>query len=316
MLEIKLLGHHRSVVRGEGTTRGGRLQLQPVAASLLAYLVLQRERPQPRDVVAAAFWGGLSTAEARRRLNTALWRLRRVIEPAHVARGTYLLVEPTGAMSFNGRSDARVDVARFEAAVTPALGPGRVSAADAERLKGAVGLYVGDLLEGTYDDWVVLERERLRELHLRAMARLLTWYRGTGDLDTALTFGQAILDAEPLREDVHRAMIEMHAAAGRRAQALSQYEICRRLLRDELGVDPLPETTAAAARIASGAPAAWIPGQEHDVRLLGQLERAETELRGLADVLGRAADELRALTPRPPGDTGETSGDGRVTPLP
>ncbi|MGA5761786.1 AfsR/SARP family transcriptional regulator [Nonomuraea bangladeshensis] len=320
MLEIRLLGPCRSVAwEGDATNAEG-LRLQPVAASLLAYLVLRRERPQPRDVVAAAFWGDLPAAEARRRLNTALWRLRRVIEPPHVPRGTYLLVEPSGAMAFNRHSDAAVDVALFESAVTPALGPGRVSAADAERLAGAVGLYVGDLLEGAYDDWVVLERERLRELHLSALARLASWHRSAGDLDTALRFGQAILDREPLREDVHRMMIEMHAEAGRRAQALRQYKICREILARELGVDPLPETAAAAARVATGTPLGpgsvqghAGPAQDYATRLLDQLVRAENELRCLADRLKRAADELRSLATGP-SPARARSRDGVVTP--
>ncbi|WP_326642269.1 hypothetical protein OG884_04040 [Streptosporangium sp. NBC_01755] len=308
MLKIKLLGHRCSVIWGGDGTNGGSLQLQPVAASLLAYLVLQRERPQPRDVVAAAFWGEMPTAEARRRLNTALWRLRRVIEPAYVPRGTYLLVEPSGALSFNCRSDACVDVARFETAVTPILGRATTSAADAERLAGAVGLYAGDLLEDVDDNWVILERERLRELHICALARLVTWHRAAGEPDAALRFGQAILDRDPLREDVHRAMIEMHAEVGRRAQALRQYEICRRILSEELGVDPLPETTAAA-RIAAGTYTAAVPGNDHAARLIDHLTRAEDELRSLADVLKRAVDELRALAAGTTGEVLKVSGD-------
>jgi DNA-binding SARP family transcriptional activator len=289
--------------------------MPPAAADLLAYLVLNRSLPRPREEIASAFWGELPTAQARRRLNTALWRLRQAIEPPDTPRGTYVLIEAADTLGFNPDSDALIDVARFEATVAPlshgrsralpgtTYRPGTVQELDedaAAQLADGVLLYRGDLLEGTYHDWVITERERLLRLYLSALSRLVDWHRRTGDHDSALHYAQLILDRDPLREDVHRTIIQIHAAAGRRTHALRQYTTCRQLLADELGLDPLPETAAAAhaATGQEGRPAqsgSGVPGSQV-AALTERLLRAQRELHDLTAVLNQVVTELRQMT--------------------
>ena len=89
--------------------------------SLLAYLLLQRRRFHPRAVLAGLFWGDKCEERARCCLSTALWRLRRVLEPEDTPTGTYLVTTPSGEVGFNVDSDYWLDVAEFEAKLTECL---------------------------------------------------------------------------------------------------------------------------------------------------------------------------------------------------
>jgi DNA-binding SARP family transcriptional activator len=96
----------------------------------------------------------------------------------------------------------------------------------------------GDLLLGWYEDWVLVERERLRQLRLHALEALSGLLLAVGDLPTAVEAALAAVAIEPLRESAHRAVIQAHLAEGNRVEALRQYASLRQLLRDEVGVEP------------------------------------------------------------------------------
>jgi DNA-binding SARP family transcriptional activator len=91
-----------------------------VVKGLLAYLVLFR-RVHAREVLLDLFWGEYREDRARKCLNTALWRLRKVLEPAGVPRGTYLMTTSMGKVGFNRQSDCCLDVAEFEKHTQKAL---------------------------------------------------------------------------------------------------------------------------------------------------------------------------------------------------
>jgi DNA-binding SARP family transcriptional activator len=203
--------------------------------SLLAWLLLHRRKMHARDALAALFWSDQSDARARSCLSTALWRLRQVLEPPGIPRGTYLIGQ-SDAVGFNATSDYWLDVAAFEEGIERGA-------------EDAIACYTGDLLEGFFDDWVLRERERLRMLYLDGLGRLLRRHSETGALERALHCGQQILAFDPLREDIHRELIRLHLRSGHRALALQQYEHCRASLQQELGVEPMDETRALCASL-------------------------------------------------------------------
>ena len=222
--------------------------------SLLAWLLLQRKKTHARETLAGLFWGEQDETRARSCLSTALWRLRQVLEPKGIPRGTYLIAQ-SDAVGFNCASDYWLDVAAFEDGVERHL-PGsakRDAAFDWSHAEDAVACYTGDLLEGFYDDWALRERERLRMLYLDSLGTLLHHYSETGALEPALRCGRQILVLDPLREDIHRAVIRLHVRNGHRALALKQYESCRAALEEELGVEPMEETRALCADLLAGA---------------------------------------------------------------
>jgi DNA-binding SARP family transcriptional activator len=96
----------------------------------------------------------------------------------------------------------------------------------------------GDLLPGWYDDWVLFERERLRQLRLHALETLALALAAEGRFAAAVEAGLAAIRTEPLRESAHRVVVRVHLAEGNLTEALRQYELCRRLFRAELGLEP------------------------------------------------------------------------------
>lgn len=208
------------------------------AQSLLAYLVLRRGRPQPRSELAGVFWPEAPPRRARRSLNTALWHIRRVLP------GDDYLLASAEDVQFNPQSAFWLDVSDFEALLArrPA---GEEALPDAlDRLAQAVALYRGEFLAGLYDDWVLNERYALEARFLEALARLALACERQGSPRDALAHAERLLSHDPLREDVHRLAIRLHLALGDTVAAARQCNRCRALLREELGVDPAPETLA------------------------------------------------------------------------
>lgn len=255
LLRIQLFG----TVRVCHADHPGDARLIHTIQGLLAWLVLNRRKTHAREALAELFWGEQREDRARSCLSTALWRLRQALEPDGVTPGAYLISEAT-AVGFNGDSDHWLDVSAFEegVGVLHRLDHTAHNAQAWSRAEAAIGLYTGDLLEGFYDDWALRERERLRLLYLDSLAALLTHYTKIAALDEALRCGQLILTLDPLREDVHRELIRLHLRRGHRALALHQYEQCRIVLDDELGVEPMDETRALCA--------ALLPSTAHAVR--------------------------------------------------
>jgi len=230
------------------------IHLTRTTQALLAYLILQGTRPCSRQLLAGLFWGDNNEASARSCLNTALWRLRLALDGRKPSNESFLLSTPNGEISLNPDCPIWVDALAFESAVKPALAhpERRPQRAEIDNLEKCLELYQGDLLESFYDDWALSERERIRLLYLSALECLMHFHDQQGELDRSLETGLQILRHDPLREDIHRAVMRVYQATGRRAQALLQYEQCCTLIYQELGIEPMPETQALAARIQAG----------------------------------------------------------------
>ncbi|MFQ5984806.1 MAG: BTAD domain-containing putative transcriptional regulator [Alphaproteobacteria bacterium] len=117
-----------------------------------------------------------------------------------------------------------------------------------EALERAAALYQGDFLDGigvrdpAFEEWLFYERERLRELARGALSKLLAHQPAAGATARAVETARRLVAFDPLEEDTHRALIRLYMEQGRRGDALRQYELCRDVLRRELGVSPEAET--------------------------------------------------------------------------
>jgi len=206
---------------------------------LLAYLALAQGQQKPRDELAALLWGDRGDSQARRSLSQELYRLRGLF-PEEVQDGFVLEAESVGLDD----SLFEVDIVNFERSL---------ESGDAE----AAALYTGELLAGLeanqegFDDWLRGERERLR---MRAVAALHERVRA--DHDDAPESANRLLALDPANEAAHRALMQLHANAGRRDLALKQYDKCREDLTRELGIEPDGETKALYEQIKADAPAA------------------------------------------------------------
>jgi DNA-binding SARP family transcriptional activator len=204
------------------------------ARALLAYLAIPLGRPHPREKLASLLWGDMPDAHARGNLRQSLSRIQRAL--ARTGVSGMIFREDTVALD---PSAVEVDVAAFE----KLLGESRP-----EALEHAVGQYRGDLLEGLslperpFEEWLTTERDRLRELAIEALGRLLARQNTAGAADKTLQTALRLLALDPLQEGVHRIVMRLHSQAGRRAAALRQYQFCVDCLKRELGAAPEAET--------------------------------------------------------------------------
>jgi len=201
--------------------------------ALLAYLALTPGQAHPRDKLAALLWGGIHDASARNSLRQALFAIRKAVgHGALVTEGLTVILKPDAG---------EVDADAFGRSVANGSPEALVRAAD---------LYRGDLLAGLvvdeapFEEWLAGERERLRELALEALAKLLAHQRRCGALEAATQTALRLLALEPSQEPVHRVLMRLYAELGRRGAALRQYQQCVSVLRRELGADPEADTKA------------------------------------------------------------------------
>jgi DNA-binding SARP family transcriptional activator len=201
-------------------------------------------------------WGECDDDRARHSLATALWRLQGVLKPATTGSGGRACLQVTPQyISFNCANGGWVDVAEFENRLQ--LAKHAVSPEQRIALYGqAVELYTGELLPDCYDDWAQEARERTQYAYLQTVEHLLTHYAGRGEHPQALEAAARILACDPLREQVHRQVMELHLAADRPASALRQYRACEQVLRRELSVEPSPELQALLTRVVAALPRA------------------------------------------------------------
>ncbi|MGD9002071.1 MAG: AAA family ATPase, partial [Anaerolineae bacterium] len=205
--------------------------------SLLAYLVLHREHPQPRERLAGLLWGERPERKARRSLTTALWHIRRCLPQDE------LILSDFHAVQFDPQADLWLDVDEFEA---------QASHNDIASLQSAAALYRGDFVDGFYDDWIINERYRLETLFLDALARLMVGHEARADHQAALATALRLLGRDPLREDAHRTAMRAYCHLGQRNAALEQYRHCQEVVLGELGTEPMAETTELYQAILEG----------------------------------------------------------------
>jgi DNA-binding SARP family transcriptional activator len=217
---------------------GDSVELPPSAQRLLALLALH-ERPLRRPHVAGTLWLDTPDERASANLRSSLWRLNRPGPKLVEATSLQLCLAP----------EIRVDV-RETAVLAHRLLAASGSAEGAEIDLDPARL-TGELLPDWYDDWVLIERERLRQLSLHALEALGERLLAAGRLGEALEAALAAVAMEPLRESAHRLLIKIHLTEGNAAEAVRQLELCRTLFRDQLGLAPSDELTTLVTDLTS-----------------------------------------------------------------
>ncbi|HUZ20717.1 MAG TPA: BTAD domain-containing putative transcriptional regulator [Acidimicrobiales bacterium] len=189
-----------------------------------------------RSYVAGTLWGDASEEHANGSLRSALWRLRasalHVVDSAH----DELRLAPA----------VEVDVHR---AATVARGI-LAGAFGEDTTEMAEPRLWEELLPGWYEDWILLERERHRQLTLLALEALSEHCTDVGRSDAAVLAALAAVEREPLRESAHRALVRAHLADGNVAEAIRRFRIYEQLAQHDLGVDPSPKMTALLEGLA------------------------------------------------------------------
>jgi DNA-binding SARP family transcriptional activator len=218
---------------------------------LFCYLLLHRDHSLPRETLASLLWPDTTTILSKKNLRQALWQLQSALgSQTGSADDRVLLVEPEW-IHLNPEADFWLDIAVLENAfqlVQKVVGH-ELDTQKAMLLQDAVQLYQGPLLEGWYQDWCLLERERLQSIYLALLDRLMSYCEAHRDYETGLLYGMRIMCYDRARERTHRCMMRLYYRVGDRAEALRQYERCAAALDEELGVSPSKSTLALYRQI-------------------------------------------------------------------
>jgi peptide/nickel transport system substrate-binding protein len=217
---------------------------------VFAYLLAAHGRPVPRDELAEALWGDEPPATWEKALSVLASKLRALLAECGLdgvssltsAFGCYQLTLPAGSW---------IDVVAADEAATAAersLAADEVEQARADA-SVAESLARRTFLPGEDSRWVEGKRADLRETLIRALDCLAEAHRLAGDPRAAVRAAEEVVELEPYRERGYRLLMEAQSAAGNDAEALRVYERCRRLLDEELGTYPSPETEAIYRRL-------------------------------------------------------------------
>jgi DNA-binding SARP family transcriptional activator len=203
--------------------------------AMLAYLAVKPSQLVSRDKMAGLLWSSTAPEQARQSLRQTLSTLRRELAAVSSKK---ILVEEGDFLSLDANA-VHCDVVEFETLVATGT---------PEALDPATRLYGGDFLDGfqideeKFDQWVLAERDRLHRMALRAHASLVEQLARSGSLDEAIAIAQQALRVDPLQESMHRTLMKLYQQSGDLLNALQQYDICAKILRRELDVEPDAET--------------------------------------------------------------------------
>jgi DNA-binding SARP family transcriptional activator/predicted ATPase len=230
-LEVRLFGQPE--VRYAGAAI--KFAKRSTTLAMVAQLILSRGRPLSRESLAFSLFPDSDEAEALAELRRYLYRANKALPERN--REPWILSD-ADTVRWNDGAGAFVDVFEFEKL-----------ASDRATQQQAVELYCGDLLENVYDDWVLVERERLRERYIALLDELVDRLRAERNFGVAIGYAKRILSNDPWREDALRSLVALRYESGDTAGALAEYDRFARRLRDELAIGPMPETVAVRQSI-------------------------------------------------------------------
>lgn len=248
LLSISLLG--RIDIRYDGSPLS--ISDATRVQELFCYLLLNRDRPHPRELVASLLWGDYcTTTRSKRYLRKTLWQLNRYLDSLPEGTGKKLVHVESDWIRLDSPDYLWLDIAAFEETYTLAKGiQGRnLDHECAARIEQTLQLYRGDLLEGWYLDWCLCERERLQHHYLSMLDKMMGYCESTQRYESGLAYGERILQIDRARERTHQRMMRLYYLSENRTEALRQFERCANALKEDLDVGPARSTLALYQQI-------------------------------------------------------------------
>jgi DNA-binding SARP family transcriptional activator len=240
MLNVGLLG----VFRVAGVDNRTWSELGPAGRGLASFLFTYPGRPHRRERLADLFWPELDAERARRALNSAIWRLRKLLASDPESQGSDSLQTVGSETVLAPAPWLDIDASALEHAATLVLKQPSIldDALALSRITVVLHRYEGPFLDGDDGDWILEERERLHSLFLRA-ATLVVWRLGlTEQYHEAIRLARRALRFDPYREELVRTLITLLALDERRCEAIQYYQTWSKSLKAELDIGPLPAT--------------------------------------------------------------------------
>jgi DNA-binding SARP family transcriptional activator len=266
---------------------------------LLGYLLLHPQTLHPREKLIDLLWPHSGSDNDRGRFSTVLWRLRGLFEQLDTPADSYLRVTRDW-ISFAPQEPYDLDIQQFEGLLHKAQGEAGELGQE-QCWVDAAAVYQGDLYDGIYADWCLVERERLARLYLRTLGQLMASLMQRGGYQEAIGLGREILRRDPLREEVHRALMRCYWLSGRRSEAVRQFQVCSTLLMEELQVTPMGATIGLYNQIVmervighegrGGSAELMFGPSQNGYQELSPVQAAFVEFQEAAERLNRLLDE-------------------------
>src|SRR5690242_14136765 len=279
-MRINLFGNLRISLAGRPVAAISTNRLQ----SLIAYLILHGDAPQPRERLAFLLWPASSESQARTNLRQLLHHLKRALP----AEGNWL---ETSHFAVQWRQDpaCSIDVIDFQVAIADAASArtGNDRAREIQSLTTAAQVYEDDLLPGLYDDWITPLREEYRKRVSEVLQRLATLFEEDKEYAAAIPCAERLVALDPLGESHHQLLIRLHAANQDRSSALRAYHQCMRVLRREMGVEPGPATVKLFERILK---AEREPGASRERASASPVAKPVSQLQKVRALIGRTRE--------------------------
>ena len=258
LLQARLFGHFELLCDGEVVHLGRNGK----ALAILKYLLANQARPVSQDHLMGWLWPESNLKKARWSLNSAIHGLRKLLGrcPSSSSSGgggesvNYIVLEE-GYYRLSPAVGVATDIEDFDEGYERGRRLERMGRAEeaARAYEEAVALYRGDyLLEDLYEDWTMVERERLSNAHVEMLDRLAVYYMDSGQLRDSVRACYEVLEKDRCHEDSHRLLMSCYVRLGQRGRALRQYRLCERILSQEYGTVPSPETRALRQSIQAG----------------------------------------------------------------
>lgn len=223
------------------------------ARALLAYLVVEAGRPHSRESLAGLLWPEMSESAAQTSLRSVLANLRKILGDAN--NSLPFLIVSRETIQFNLVSDHWLDVNTF----TELNADDRGKSARLDQLEQAAAIYRSPFLEGfslrdssPFEEWIIIRRERYNQQALSVLHHLGESYAKRGEYERALPYAWRQVELEPWQEEAHQQLMRLLALNGQRSAAMAQFETLRRMLADELDIEPGQETLRLIKEIDDG----------------------------------------------------------------
>jgi len=213
------------------------------ARDILCYLVSRRHHRASKDTIIDTFWGETDFEAVEKNFHPTISHIRKALNSNQALKQNFLLYRD-GDYQLNSEFSYRIDIEEFDRLLAEGENARRARNFEdcVKAYESALALYRGEFMQGSYEPWVEDQRSYYREQYLRLLEALAGVAQASQDWPKAMHFAQRIIGEDQFREDIHCLVMKAHAALGNRGAAREHFEGLKRLLQNELGVEPSQET--------------------------------------------------------------------------
>ena len=213
------------------------------ARDILCFIVSRRHHRASKDTIIDTFWGETDMAVVEKNFHPTVSHIRKALNSNQPLKQNFLLYRD-GDYQLNPEFSYRIDTEEFDRLLSEGENARRARKFEecVHAYEQALGLYRGEFMQGSYEPWVEEQRTYYREQYLRLLESLAGVAETATDWQKAMQLAQLIVREDQFREDIHCLILRAHAAMGNRGAIKEHYEGLKRILENELGVEPSPET--------------------------------------------------------------------------